>query len=147
MRYILCFLCFLSSGCGLIAPIMGSVHSAGFTAGDRKALLPEELKKYNTALYWGSADEALSLVLPEGREAVVAQLRKSREKERLVESKVNFVDYDADGYTAKVEVEYKFYKIPVYIVTERREKQEWKFTLSDGWKLLSTAPAENTKTS
>ena len=125
------------SGCGLIAPLVGSVHSIGVTEGDRQGLLPEELKSFNTALYWGTPQQALSHVLPEGRQTVSEQLRKSRSEERVVDSKVEYVDFADDAYTAKVDVTFKYYKVPFYIVTERKELQTWKFSMNGGWKLES----------
>jgi len=124
-------------GCGLIAPVAESVQSVGITAGDRQALLPNELTKFNTALFWGRAPDALAYVLPESRESVQAQLRKGRDQERLVESKVDNIDYSEDGYDATVEVTFKYFKVPFYIVTERHEVQKWRFTIRNGWKLLS----------
>ncbi len=125
------------TGCGLIAPVAESFHSVGITAGDRKGLLPDQLSKFNNALFWGRGQDALRYVTPEGRDSVLEQLRKGRDEERVVESKVGIIDFSEDGYDATVDVTFKYFKVPFYIVTERKELQKWKFTISDGWKLTN----------
>jgi len=123
------------TGCGIFAPLIQSARSVGVTPSDRRNLLPEELAKFNNALYWGSFDDALSRTLPEAREEILTQIRKNRELERLVESKVDYIDYAEDAYSAKVEITTKYYRVPFYVVTDRNEQQTWKFTISGGWKL------------
>ena len=66
---------------------------------------------------------------------MVEQLKKDRDKERLVDSKVDYVDFSDDAFSAKVDVTFKFFKVPFYIVTERKEQQTWRFAFGKGWKL------------
>lgn len=125
------------SGC-VLAPAIDSFRRAGVMEDDRRALLPKRVQRFYEALYWGKPTEALSFVTDEGREQVRRAL-KQRKEERVVESELADVRFQNEAYEAHVEVVIRYYKVPYYVVEERREKQLWKFGLADGWKLATSA--------
>jgi hypothetical protein len=124
------------SGC-FLAPFIESFKSAGATQSDREALLPKDLKRFTEALSWGSPEPVLALVDDSARKDIQEQLNEKSETERVVESKVTGVTYEDDSYKASVAVKVKYYRIPYYVVQERKEQLEWKFSLGTGWRLTS----------
>jgi len=128
-------LCLLS-GC-FLAPAIDAFKQVGVTRGDRVQLLPAEMKKFQDSLYWGHPEEALAFVTQEGRDKIAEDLKSWGEETRVVESKVNGCTFDEDAYKADVEVTVRYYKVPFYVVNKLQEKQVWKFSVSQGWRLDS----------
>ena len=124
------------SGC-FLAPAIDAVGNIGFTKSDRTRLLPKTVNKYHEALYWRKSNEALTYVTEESRELLAQDIRKTLKEERIVESKVEAMDFSENGKEATVEVVVKYYKEPFYLVNERREHQDWQFNISDGWRISS----------
>jgi hypothetical protein len=124
------------TGCVLV-PVIESVSKIGITSGDREALLSRDMKKFHEALYWGDPNEAVLFASDEARSELGNQLRKSRRKERIVESRIESVAFKDDSYTAHVQVIVKYYETPFYIVNERVEDQQWQFNVPAGWRLTS----------
>lgn len=129
---------FLLCGC-FLAPAIDSFSKLGVTRSDRMNLLPQEIKRFHEALYWGRPDEAMSYLAPQTRSAVGKELVSQKRKERITDSSVESVDYSEDAYHANVEVVVKYLDLEqaTNMVMERFEKQEWEFNLSDGWKLVN----------
>lgn len=125
------------NACIAMAPVLQAAQSVGATPGDRRALLPQAVSDFNSALYWGDPSRAMALVLPEGAQGVALQMKKKRDGERMVENRVEGIEFDQDAWTAKVDVIYKFFKVPFYIVVDQRQVQEWRFSIGNGWKLAS----------
>lgn len=140
LRWGLFFALFLTAlplqGC-ILAPIVEGVRQSGVTKGDRMALLPEEVKKFNDSLSWRDSDLTLKYVTDTGRREILEQLKKQSENEHIVESRTGFSEFSDDAYDATLQVAVKYYLVPYYIVKERREEQRWKFSLTEGWKLDS----------
>lgn len=123
-------------GC-FLAPTIDSVRRAGVTPASRRGLLPENIKKFHDALYWGTPTEIMRYVDEKGREVISKQVSDMQDKERVVESKVKNIEFDDDAYEAEVNVNVRSFKVGYYVVTDRIEKQTWAFSLSDGWKIVS----------
>lgn len=119
----------------ILAPAIDSFKQLGVTKSDRTALLPTTLKRFHDSLYWGKPQEAMELVVSDARPELSEELQAIAEDERVVDSKIRRVDFSEDASNAKVQVAIKFFKVPFYIVNERRELQEWTFSVSNGWKL------------
>ena len=126
---------FILQGC-ILAPTIDSMRRAGMTASSRRSLLPENIKKFHDALYWGSPSEIMAYVDDDGWPEISKQIEEMQDKERVVESKVKNVEFDSGAFEATVNVTVKAFKIGYYIVTDRHEKQTWTFSMSDGWKIL-----------
>jgi hypothetical protein len=47
------------------------------------------------------------------------------------------VTFGDGSWTADVDVVIKSYQAPYYVVNEHTERQTWKFSLSDGWRLAA----------
>jgi hypothetical protein len=123
----------------IFAPTIDSVRRAGLTEGSRQGLLPESLKNFNEALQWGSSQDAINYIDPEGQdiENMANQIQQLAQEEKVVESKILGIDFKENAFKAIVNVNVRAYKVPYYVVTDRKEKQIWKFSLSDGWKINS----------
>lgn len=130
----LVFALVLLQGC-ILAPVIDGFSDLGTTNGDRQALLGKRVKQFNEALYWGIPTRALALATVENRGKLMDQLRSNSESEKIVETKVAFMDFNEDATSADVDVKVKFYRIPYYMVTERTERQKWEFFARSGWLL------------
>lgn len=124
------------NGCVLV-PFIDSYKKMGVSKTDRMALLEEQLKGYHSALADRRGGRALGYIHDEQRDQFRSVLREIQKKERIVDSEVDFVDFDEDAYEATAEVSIRSYQVPYYIVNERFEKETWKFSLASGWKLYS----------
>jgi len=126
----------LLGGC-ILVPFADAFSRTGATEGDRTRLLNERVGEFHQALYWGDSQRALALVEPEARERVQAVLRQGGRDERTVESRIDRVDFSEESRRAIVDVLVKSYRVPVYVVQERIDRQEWAFTLVSGWQVTA----------
>ncbi len=123
-------------GC-VLAPLIQSYKQIGVSESDRQRLLQDSVNNFQRALYWGQAGEAIALTEDGSQEELRRLIRDSRKSEKIVESKVDFVEYGQDSMDADVEVVVKYYKVPFYVVNERIERQKWNFSYSSGWRYVS----------
>lgn len=132
------------SGC-MLAPAIESFKKIGVTAGDRAALLPQHVKRFNDAVYWGRPDQAISFMTPECRKELAKVYNQRKRNERLTESAVEGVEINDESREATVDVlvRYLDLKAGTNVVNERRVKQEWVFSVSTGWQLKSEKTVEN----
>ena len=124
----------LLSGC-LFAPVIQEIQGFGMGPGDRQNKLSEDSRTFLDALYWKRAGLALGYAKPEFRDELKSILRGRSADERIVESRVDFIDFDEESYAAEVEVVVRYYIVPYYVVEERREIHNWSFSLGTGWKI------------
>jgi hypothetical protein len=124
----------VSSGCVLV-PFVQAFKEAGATEGDRMALLPDQIKKFNSAVVFGNRMEAMQYVASDSQNKIAEGLKDNSEEERVVDSKVSNVIWADSAREATVEIKVKYFKVPVYIVNTRVEEQRWVFSVGDGWKL------------
>jgi hypothetical protein len=117
-------------------PFVQAFKEVGATEGDRMALLPEQIKKFNSAVVFGNRMEAMQYVSTDSQEKIASGLKDNTEEERIVDSKVNNVVWADSARQATVEIKVKYFKVPVYIVTTRVEEQRWAFSVGEGWKLI-----------
>ena len=140
MKLIVAFcmsMCFLS-GC-FLAPAIDSFNKLGVTKADRMQLLPVNVKRFNEALYWARPEEALSYVADAQRADIAKSLKDLKRSEKIMESNVEEVNFTEDAYGADIEVQVRYLSItrPTNVIQIRTEKQNWKFSVSDGWQLVS----------
>lgn len=129
------------SGCVLV-PFLQAFKEAGATESDRMVLLNDQVKKFNAAVVWGNKAEAISYIDSESRVLIAPQLKDTNEEERIVDSRVDNVEWGEGAREATVSVKTKFYRIPIYVVNTRVEEQQWKFTHGDGWRLTNRSVRE-----
>ena len=123
------------SGC-LLVPLVDGVKKIGVTKSDRMALLPEQVENFNQAMYWGRSDQALTYAVPESRTELVKSMREAAKyQERIVETKVDHIEFNDDGFEATVDVTVKAFRVPVYVVNDSSKQQRWVFSLTEGWQL------------
>ncbi len=132
------------SGC-FLAPAIDSFKQAGFTANDRAALLPQHIKRFNDAVYWGRPDQAMAYMSDESRRELGEIYNRRKRNERLTDTSVEAVDLNEDSRKATVDlmVRYLDLKAGTNVVNERHVKQEWEFAGSDGWQLKSEKAVES----
>jgi hypothetical protein len=131
------FLC----GCFLV-PAYDSFRKTGVTESQRIDLLPQELKRFTEALYWGKPGEALAFVAAEHVDELREGFAVSRENIRVVESKVTDIRFNDGAQEADVQMTVRYYQIPFFVVKDRQEQQKWEFGLTDGWKLKAREISE-----
>ena len=122
------------SGC-ILAPAIESFKRAGVTEGDRQRILSENVEKFDQARFWGQSQKALAYCTPEGQPILAKILRKSKSEEKIVDTSIDNIEFLDSSYKAVVDVKVRSYKIPVYVVGDRIERQTWVFSMSDGWRL------------
>jgi len=140
----LCLLVFLlvsTSSCVLM-PIINGFNEMGATSSSRQELFKTAVKAFNNAMQSGDMTTAIAFIDKENielRTQVKTELRRNKRKEKIVNSEIDFVEFDDSSYKAEVEIRTKFYIIPYYIVNERLEIEEWEFsTLNEKkWHLIS----------
>lgn len=140
-RFLISCLCALAvtiasslSGC-ILVPFIDAFKKTGATEGDRMALLAPEVQRFTEAIGWGKKTEALGFVLDESRKEISTQLKKIGSEERIVDSKVDEVEWANDAFDAHVAVKVQYFMVPYYVVKTRTEQQHWVFSLTGGWKL------------
>ncbi len=121
-------------GC-LFAPGINSIQKAGLTESGRRGSLDDTVKSFQTALFWENYPLAQDYVAPDKVEDVRAKLKEKREDGRIVESKVEAVNYYDDSYRAEVDLMVKVKDSDTMLVTPQSERQVWVFSVYDGWKL------------
>lgn len=124
------------SGCVLV-PFIQAFKEVGATEGDRQALLIEELQKFTDGLQWGNKAQALSVVSDEAREEIASQLRAVGDSDKVVDTKVDEIQWGEESFSAKAFVKVRHYTIPFYVVKTRVEEQQWEFSTTAGWRLKS----------
>ena len=122
-------------GCPLIAGTIDSVSKLGIRADDRVNLLPQAVKKFYDACYWGNGTAVLRFIAPSEQERLRAVAKVSPDKIRFVESRIEDVVFSENSYEATVTSQVKYFEVPYYIVKNRMDTQHWKFSISDGWLL------------
>ncbi|MCB0334416.1 MAG: hypothetical protein KDD55_13005 [Bdellovibrionales bacterium] len=130
----------------MLAPLIQSYKQIGVSESDRQQLLQDSVKDFQRALYWGQAGEAVALTEEASQEELRKLIRTSRKSEKIVESKVDYVEFGDESMDAEVEVVVKYYKVPFYVVNERTERQKWNFSYSSGWKYVSREIVDNGST-
>ena len=136
----LCLSMFMLSGC-FLAPAIDSFNKLGVTKADRMQLLQVNVKRFNEALYWARPEEALTYVADTHRTDIAKSLKDLKRSEKIMESNVEEVNFTEDAYGADIEVQVRYLSItrPTNVIQSRTEKQNWKFSVSDGWQLVSRA--------
>jgi len=129
------------SGC-IVVPFIQAFRETGATPSDRRALLEPETKKFSDAMMLGKRMKALSVVLPESRDDIGRQIKELGEGERVVEAKIDDVQWDDESMKATVYMKIRYYKVPFYIVETRMDEQHWEFSMGDGWKLRNMSVVE-----
>ncbi len=134
----LCLSLLCLSGC-FLAPAIDSFNKLGVTKADRMQLLPVHVKRFNEALYWGRPDEALTYVADTHRTDIAKSLKDLKRSEKIMESNVEEVNFTEDAYAADIEVQVRYLSItrPTNVIQSRTERQNWQFSVSDGWQLVS----------
>lgn len=135
------------SGC-ILVPFIDSFKESGVTRADRERLLQQTVSDFQRERFWGNGGGALSFAEGTSREELREIIRDSRRSEKIVESEIEFIDFDKDAYKAQVDVIVKYYVVPQYVVQERIENQQWRFSFTDGWRFhaleVSGAPVNST---
>jgi len=126
---------FTLCGCPLIAGTIDSVGKLGITEQDRQKLLPDSVKKFYEACYWGNSTAASRFIIDSERERLKDFLKVSPDKIRFVESRIEDILFAPDARSATVTSKVKYFEVPYYIVRDRMDTQDWEFTMSDGWKI------------
>ncbi|MGI6680723.1 MAG: hypothetical protein ACOX3T_04490 [Bdellovibrionota bacterium] len=117
----------------VLVPFIDSYKQIGVSEGDRQALLPKTLKKFQDFVYWGQYSNALAFA----KEDEVMNIRESlkRYKEiKIVSMKVDDILFEDDSKKATVDIVVSYYKIPQYVVAKEKVREVWEFSLSD-WKI------------
>ena len=133
------------TGCQILVPVIDGFKQMGVTEGDRKNLLKPQVQGFQGAIGGGDLDGALSYLhsdAPQLRQAVIDEIRRTKHKEKVVDSQIDMVIYADDANRADVEVLVKYFRVPYYVVNRRVEMGEWEFSLNDGWKLKARTVQE-----
>lgn len=128
--------CVSLSGC-ILVPFIDSFKESGVAESDRVRLFDKQIRQYNYALADGRSGRLLAFVEPESKESLRPQFRNLFKDQKIVDTRVDMVDFEEESYVANVDLEIRYFKVPQYVVQSRIEQQQWKFTLGSGWQLVS----------
>jgi hypothetical protein len=129
-------ICSALSGC-IAVPFIAGYKEMGFSKDDRMRLFEEELKEYSHALSDGRPSKLASFVPETKQNSFRRDVRAMLRERKIVDSKIDLVEFDKDAQTADADIIVRYYRIPQYVVKEEYESQKWEFSVSDGWKLVS----------
>lgn len=129
------------SGC-IMAPVVGSIQESGLTESGLQTALNDAVKEFNNALFWQNYAKARTFASEEDAVNLNSTLAAKKEQGRVVESKVEGVNYIDDSYKAEVDVAVRVQNFSTMIVANQVDKQVWKFSIYDGWKLESISRIE-----
>lgn len=124
------------SGCVVIAPFIDGFKKMGATPADRRGLFNQSIKAFGDSLYWAKGETGM-FVHPDADPKLRKKLNEVNEDIRIIETKVKNLEFDDGSHEANLDVIVKYYKVGHNIVTERKEHQVWKFSMSSGWQLFS----------
>ena len=119
----------------MLVPFVQAFKETGLTEGDRKELLPPQVKKFSDARLFGNKSDALSLVAPEARAEISKQLQGSGDNERIVKSNIDQIEWSDSAFKARVVIKVDSYKLTQLVVKTTTEEQRWEFTTGGGWVL------------
>lgn len=122
------------SGCSLLSGTLNSFDRMTAGAKQRQEMLSTSLDKYHRAVYWGDLETAAAFVSDEVKNSFTRDMLQRKQSEKLVEIKIEAVDYDIGGESALVRTTIRYFQIPQYVVQHRREQELWKFDrFGNGW--------------
>lgn len=122
------------TGCVLV-PFVQAFKETGLTEGDRMALLPPRVKKFTDARVFGNTTDALSVVATDAQAGISQQLQAGKDKERIVKSQIDSVEWLENAYKAKVVVRVESFTMSQLVVQTTNEEQHWEFASGTGWLL------------
>lgn len=121
----------------ILAPIIQGFQESGATPSSREQLLAKDVKRFTEAVFWGNTRQALKYVDPALSPDLSAELAKYQGNRRLVEGKLIDIRFSESSFQAEVDLLMRYYEVPVYVVKESNETQEWKYSFTDGWKIVA----------
>lgn len=124
------------SGC-ILAHLREATKELGVTPNDRKSLINKEVKDLHYALQEGHLMRALRNVDEDYRYEMKDNFKATVDGEKIVDFKIEYIDFSGDAYNAEVELKVRYYKIPTYIVETRLERELWVYNTPSGWKVIS----------
>lgn len=127
---------FFLNGC-LLVPFIDSFKESGIQESDRVRLFDKQIRQYKYALMDGRSGGMLKFVQREQFPEMRKTYRDMFNGQKIVDSKVDYVDFEDESHIAKVDLEVSYFRVPQYVVQSRIESQTWKFEVGTGWKLES----------
>jgi hypothetical protein len=124
------------TGC-ILVPFVQAFKETGLTEGDRMALLPPRIKKFSDARVFGNKTDALSVVADDSKVEIANQLQTGKERERIVKSQIDNVEWIDNAYKARVIVRVESFTMSQLVVQTLSEEQQWEFSSGSGWLLTS----------
>ncbi|WKZ56407.1 MAG: hypothetical protein QY326_06655 [Bdellovibrionota bacterium] len=131
----------LLPGC-ILAPFIQAMSEAGVTEGDRQRLLAKDVREYLEAMRWNDTSTAVRFLDTSLHEDFIAEARKNRSRQKVVDGSVEGVICENECFDAEVVTMVRAYEVPYFVVREKREKTRWTFRVRSGWKMVERAPIE-----
>ena len=112
-------------GCVLV-PFFTAYNEAGLTPETRKGKFPKQVRLFNNNLGMsGSAGLIAQFIAPESRRSIIPRLCHPDKK--IVDAKVTYVEFNEEATEADVDLTFKGYQVPYYVVKETVEHTKWKY--------------------
>lgn len=138
---LLLVLSMLLSGC-IFAPILSSINESGVTETGRQFSFNQSVKEFNSALFWQNYPKAQRFALTESDIDIKKSLTGGDKNARVIEAKVEDVNFIEDSYTAEVSLALRIQEYDTMIVAPKSQRQTWVFSLEDGWKIKTLSALE-----
>ena len=100
-------------------------------------LLPPVVKRFSDARVFGNRAEALTLVASDSKAEISKQLAPGPDKERIVKSQIEDIEWIDDARKAKVKIAVESFTMAQLVVKTVVEEQEWEFSPGSGWRLTA----------
>lgn len=143
----LSLLIIISFNACFVTPLVDSFKGMGVTKSDREELINKTIKHFYANLRTNNYVHITQFLAKERKDALLRELRMRRKVEKLVDGKIDVIEFNEDSHQAEVEVLVKYYEAPFFVLNERIEKQIWKFVGSQsGWRLFQRSVLSNTIT-
>lgn len=139
-KFVLVLLLIQLPACFLV-PIINGFQEVGATASARRDLLKKTVEAFHNSIKACDMTSTMQYISKEDtelREALRSELRRNKEKFKIVSSTIDFVEFDDDAYKVDVEIRTKYFLVPYYVVNERLETEKWEFvSMGTKWQLKS----------
>ena len=135
------FLLLLQLPACFLVPIISGIQEVGATASGRRELLKKTVEAFHNSIKSCDMTSAMTFIEKEDtelRESIRGELRRNKDKFKIVPSSIDFVEFDDEAYSVDVEIRTKYFLVPYYVVNERLETEHWQFvSIGTKWQLKS----------
>ncbi len=127
----------LLSGCVLVATGMQVYEDTGLSQNDRRILFERHLKQFIQGVSSGDLSRVGQYIDQTNSQLIIKELRKELKQYKWVDYALEEQTEGEDTYEITAILTIKKFNNSDYLVREVEEKQLWRFSVGDVWRLVS----------